>query len=163
MQALVEQFPGSGAYLVTLRQFTRQLVWECGIVGGQPLDRDGRFRMLSDGTWNKATGRLLVAFLSPRLRSRFIAHAGLPKPGQWDEVADRSELLAALAEIRRIGWTEIPRLPNAMGSFAIPVVDGTNVDELLSLGLHYPHSLGRDEVLQSLLKARDALNGLGQG
>jgi hypothetical protein len=50
-----------------------------------------------------------------------------------------------------------------MGSFAIPVVDGTNVDELLSLGLHYPHSLGRDEVLQSLLKARDALNGLGQG
>ena len=148
MRQFANMYPGAGAFLITLRNCTRQLVWETGTIQGVHIT--GRFRLLSDGTWNKATGRVLVAGLDVAERRRFLTNVGLPSQAEWPQVTNRLELFAALADIRKAGYAEIPTLPHGMGAVAIPIHDPECSH--LAIGLHYRRKAGiRAKVIAHVL------------
>lgn len=98
LRALAAAHPGCGCAVVALRDGRRIGIWSCG--GELGADGDWELREHAP-VWSVASGRLLVALLPPRSRSRWIAALGLPAGRDWPGVATRGELLSALARIRR--------------------------------------------------------------
>jgi DNA-binding IclR family transcriptional regulator len=136
MSGLAAAHPGTGVVLMALRAWTRQLVWECGLAAGRDTGPDGGFRLAGGELWATASGRVLIAGLTPRARAAWIARIGLPTAREWKGIATRAELLAALAGIRRAGEAERPDAPGGRRAIAVPVPDGEG--GVAALGVHHP-------------------------
>ncbi|MBN2642311.1 MAG: helix-turn-helix domain-containing protein [Victivallales bacterium] len=54
--------------------------------------------------YQTATGRVLLAFCERRHQSSIIKNCGMPKTGEWDEVADMPGMKKYLEQIRRRGY-----------------------------------------------------------
>ncbi len=145
MRGLAGRWPSAGLVLVVLRPWRRHLVWECGAYHGAGT---GRLRLVAEELWSGASGRVLVANLPARERQRWIDRVGLPDPATWRGIARRSELLSALAEIRRDGWAELAQPRRGLWACAVPVADGEG--GTAALGAYLPLSAPRDGLIDDL-------------
>lgn len=82
-----------------------------------------------------ASGRLLVAHLSWRARSRLVARIGLPGPGGWPGVGDAAELAAECAEVRRAGFVINRPAGGDRNAVAIAIPDGDGGTAALAIGM----------------------------
>lgn len=154
MRALAARHPAAGVVLVVLRPWGRHLLWECGAFAG---GRQGRLRLLAEDLWSGASGRLLVACLPARERQAWIDHVGLPAPAAWRGIVTRRELLAALAELRRAGESEVEQPRRGLWACAVPIPDregGT-----AALGAYQPINLPRAPLFAGLRRAAAQAGG----
>lgn len=110
--------------------------------------------------WVMAGGRLLAAFLPAAERRALVAAVGLPGPTAWPGVANRDDLAAELAWIRRqnLAFQRLPQREAASAAVAVPDGDGG----LLALGFWVPRGQldeGRIAVLRQAGRELSALLG----
>lgn len=148
MRRLSARWPLAGVVLVVLRPWSRQLLWECGAFNDAG---PGRMRLVAEDLWSGASGRVLVAHLPARERHQWIDHAGLPGGSVWRGIANRRELLAALADIRRDGIAEVEQRARGLFALAAPLPDGEG--GTAALGAYLPLAAERDGLPADLRRA----------
>lgn len=151
MRRLAARWPQAGIVLVVLRPWGRHVLWECGAFTGGAT---GRLRLEAEDLWNGASGRLLVANLPVRERNQWIAQVGLPPASAWRGVLTRRELLAALADLRREGVSEVLQPLRGLWASAVLVPDGEG--GLAALGAYQQLALERSGLLSDLKKVSAA-------
>ena len=137
MLTLAEQWPDSGVVLVKLSETGQEVLWVCGAYDQSTLHHQTR----QQAPWHGPAARILVANLSSKERMRWINRVGLPNHETWPGIANRSELLAALAQMRRDQHCSQHRKDHNMSALAVPVhlaKKRENAAELVSLGLYFP-------------------------
>lgn len=84
-------------------------------------DRDLQVRSRQiRNVYETASGRLLLAYFPTERREAFVARAGLPEPGVWNEVRSIEDLENALEAIRRDGLARSDSPEHVVG-LAVPV------------------------------------------
>jgi DNA-binding IclR family transcriptional regulator len=98
--------------------------------------------------WEAVTGRVLAAFAAAEELDELVASEGLPG-ANWQEIATRPALTAALRQLREQGHAESHERTAA--SLAVPILDG---DTLLgAIGIHLPGFRWQEDSREPFLNA----------
>lgn len=143
MRALADATGGT-CILSILRPWRRQLVWAC-TSGGEAGHADLR---AEEDVWARASGRMLVAALTPAERRRWIRRLGPPDLRRWPGVATRSELLGELAVLRRQGWAA--SRDDRAGTRGAAVLIGDGAGGHAAIGVYLPADRWEASVLATL-------------
>ena len=125
-------------------------------------DQDLQVRSRSErNVYETASGRLLVAFMTPREQDSLVSQIGLPAPDVWEEASTAEGLTAALASIRRDELATTISNTHIIG-LAVPVRRGDLV--IASLSVFLPqvryNARRRKEIEQALRRAGQAISQL---
>lgn len=103
--------------------------------------------------YETASGRLLLAHLSPKELDRFIQHSGLPDTALWEEAATKEGLIDALNKIKEAAIA-ITHLQNRhVRGFAVPIFVAEQVVASLSVFVpEYRCSALREKAIIQVLK-----------
>ncbi|QHV98741.1 IclR family transcriptional regulator [Spirosoma endbachense] len=123
-------------------------------------DQDLQVRSRTERSlYETATGRLLLAYLSPRERDSLIANIGLPSSIIWPEADTQAGLEAELSKIQAEGLC-VTLSPTHIIGLAVPIRKQKQV--VASLSIFLPEircSITRQkEIVQSLQLAAQAIN-----
>lgn len=123
-------------------------------------DQDLQVRTTAEKhVFDAATGRLLLAFLSPAERQNFVRKYGLPAESVWKEAATPEGFQATLDKIREEEMAIQVTAKQIVG-IAVPVRKGEQV--VATLGLFLPETrfkgAWRKEIVAQLKKAAAGIN-----
>jgi DNA-binding IclR family transcriptional regulator len=130
--------------LATMERGKRSIL--CQVNGNEVFQIRDQFLLRQD-VYRTATGRLLLAHLSPEELRSFVAGNGLPGEGQWPEAASKVKLAAALERIRSEG--KVITLADLVG-VAFPIFESGRV--VAALGLFLPRERFKREHRNRILK-----------
>lgn len=109
--------------------------------------------------YNTATGRTMLAHISPEALDEVVRVSGLPG-GEWPEVVTREELEDQLRRIRRAGYADYVSPDAEAEALAVPVF-GPDGAVRAAVGVSAPRyrldQERRTELLKALRKAADAM------
>jgi DNA-binding IclR family transcriptional regulator len=143
MRALARSFDGLGVVVAELKPHGQQVIWECGAFRRPDIG----LGWIEQTPWHGTCCRVLVANLPAPQRRRWIDRNGLPNPTQWPGLADRTDLLSALADIRRAGVATAHIRPYAQVSAAVHLHLGA---EHVAIGVYGPDSIDEQSLAQAL-------------
>jgi DNA-binding IclR family transcriptional regulator len=105
-------------------------------------------------TYDTATGRLLLAYLSEKELERYIQHNGLPDAETWAEAQTMDNLTAELGAIKNAGIVHTHKQNRHVKGFAVPIFINEQVVASLSVFLpEYRCSDVRQKEITDRLKA----------
>jgi DNA-binding IclR family transcriptional regulator len=105
-------------------------------------------------TYDTATGRLLLAYLSEKELERYIQHNGLPDAETWEEAQTMDSLTAELGKIKNAGIVHTHKQNRHVKGFAVPIFINEQVVASLSVFLpEYRCSDVRQKEITERLKA----------
>ena len=125
-------------------------------------DQDLQVRSRSErNVYETASGRLLVAFMTPREQDSLVSQIGLPAPDVWEEASTAEGMKAALAGIRHDELATTISNTHIIG-LAVPIRRGDLV--IASLSVFLPqvrcNARRRKEIEQALRRAGQAISKL---
>ncbi|MBN1444539.1 MAG: helix-turn-helix domain-containing protein [Candidatus Omnitrophica bacterium] len=142
--------------VATLHQGKRSILLQ--VNGNRVMNISNDF-LLQESTYDTATGRLLLAFLSASELENFLARKGLPGREAWPEAASRKKLDACLCEIRKKGVVMHSSRPDIMG-ISYPLKSEGEV--IAALGLFLPSfrfkGKHKELVLKKMGKTADEIS-----
>jgi IclR family transcriptional regulator, KDG regulon repressor len=105
-------------------------------------------------TYDTATGRLLLAYLSEKELERYIQHNGLPDAETWAEAQTMDSLVAELGQIKNAGIVHTHKQNRHVKGFAVPIFINDQVVASLSVFLpEYRSSAAHEKEIVERLKA----------
>lgn len=142
--------------VVILHQHTRYTI--CRTEGSHDVQVRAD-AVLSDDVYPYATGRLLLANLSPADRDEFIAQSGLPKSSVWPEARTRKELLAELDSLKSMPEV-ITTYSDQITGIARPIRNGDRIVAALGLFLPVTRFVGshKETILKGMKTTADAIS-----
>lgn len=109
--------------------------------------------------YRATTGRMILAYYSPKELNDFIDKTGLPTDDEWPEVKNKSDLIQQLNEIR-INKFELSWNKNHVVGLATPILRKEHV--IASLGIYLPDiRFGKTEknnIIKQLKKTTEIIN-----
>ena len=121
MHNLSKSWPQYGIVLTTLVEHGQHVLWECGAYTTTAPNEPIRWQ----APWHSVNGRVLVANITSKERTKWITQVGLPTKEVWPGIIGRPELLAALREIRQQGFAEARHQQSKQQAIAAPIHHGT--------------------------------------
>ncbi|MDR6562286.1 MULTISPECIES: IclR family transcriptional regulator C-terminal domain-containing protein [unclassified Arcicella] len=105
--------------------------------------------------YETASGRLLIAYLSPKDLDRFLKQNGLPDKLIWEEATTLKGLTNALTKIKEEGVSKTSFKDKHLKGFAVPIFRNDKVVAGLSIFLpEYRCPISREnEIIKNLLNA----------
>jgi DNA-binding IclR family transcriptional regulator len=111
-------------------------------------------------TYDTATGRLLLAYLSEKELERYIQHNGLPDAETWAEAQTLESLVAELGQIKKAGIVHTHKQNRHVKGFAVPIFINEQVVASLSVFLpEYRCSAAHQKEIVERLKASAGVIG----
>ncbi len=105
--------------------------------------------MVVADVYETSTGRLLMAFMSPKELDKLINNIGLPKKSTWPGAETREGLEKTLKEIKENEFIKVLSKHHTVG-FAVPVY--RNKEVIASLSIFIPESRYSDKIQEKLFK-----------
>ena len=105
-------------------------------------------------TYDTATGRILLAYLSEKELERYIQHNGLPDAETWAEAQTMDDLMSELGHIKNAGIVHTYKQNRHVKGFAVPIFINEQVVASLSVFLpEYRCTAARQQEIIERLKA----------
>jgi len=118
-----------------------------------------RQRKLQTGRlYRSASGRLVMAYMSPRKLDQLLDRLGMPTPEEWD-VPDRPALEAELALLRSRGVSSYRRVSNQLSAVAAPVLLEGKLQGVIGVYMEDERFEGRhlEEATEQTVRAAKAI------
>jgi IclR family transcriptional regulator, KDG regulon repressor len=111
-------------------------------------------------TYDTATGRLLLAYLTEKELERYIQYNGLPDAETWEEAQTMDNLITELAQIKKAGIVHTHKQNRHVKGFAVPIF--VNEQVVASLSVFLPEYRCSDErkkeIIERLKESADVIS-----